>query len=183
MLGKTWSREIGYRPERGSLTKGETLRKLFGIFVFGSAVLCLAIAGCGGSGNGSSEIDKASFVDQANRICERASGKMAAGVRSIGQREAAKPGYDVEKTQIDVTTTVLVPGLEEELQSIRSLGIPSDAKKDAQAFVGAFQKGIDGATAKPLATGEGSYRPFEGVELAARKLGISGCPVTSIEVS
>lgn len=154
------------------------MRNFIVISVVGSVATALLVAGCGGGGAEAEQIDKATFVKQADQICEQVSGKMSAGVLAIGRREAARPGYDVEKTQIDVVTTVVVPGLEEELQKLRALGIPEDASAEAKAFVNALQKGIEQAKAKPKATAEG-YRPYEAAEVNAAKLGISECPITS----
>jgi hypothetical protein len=151
------------------------------IFVVGSVAVCLLVAGCGGSGDsaGAQQIDKATFVEQVNEICERASGKLAAEFASINARESAKPGYDLQETQITVVEKALIPRLEEELKQIRALGMPDDAKKDAEALLKAYQKGIERTKAESKAAIEG-FIPYEVAELAATKIGASECPIAAV---
>jgi hypothetical protein len=153
------------------------LRTLTGVLLAGSLILTLVVAGCGGGGDES--IDKASFAEQANGICEKVSGTMAAKLKSISQRESTKPGYDYTKTQIVVVEKALVPGLEEELAKIRALGIPTDAAKEAKALLQAYESAVVQTKAKPEALVKGAI-PYEGAELAATRLGASECPVAPV---
>lgn len=145
--------------------------------------LALLVTGCGGSDDrvDAEQIDKASFIRQANRICEQVSGKFAAEVRSISRREEAKPNFDFLKTQLIIVKGSLIPGLEEELQQIRALGLPEEAMKDAKAFLNAYPKAIERTKAKPNAVlEEETIAPHEAITLAATKLGVTECPVTSV---
>lgn len=154
------------------------MRKLIAVFAVLSLAIALSAAGCGGGGDSEGgELDKASFVKQANEICERASGKMAAGVNTISSRESAKPNYDYDKTQLLLVTESLIPGLEEELREIRALGVPDDAKAEAEAFLKAYQKSIDKTKANPQ-TGLEIVPPYESVELIGTKMGATECPVS-----
>jgi hypothetical protein len=159
------------------------LRKLIAIFVAVSIPVGLLVAGCGGGDSADGEqIDKATFVEQANRICKQASGRLAAEVTSITSREeSANPGSDSGETWVAVVEKAFVPRLEEELRQIRALGIPDDARKETEALLTAYQKSIDRtkAKAKSLAEIEG-YIPYEGAELAATRLGASDCPVAVV---
>jgi hypothetical protein len=160
------------------------LRTLTGIFAVGSLILSL-LTGCGGGSGDSAEgqaIDKATFVKQANDICEKTSGKLAAGLVSISSRESAKPDYDYTKTQIVIVEEVFIPGLEEELMKIRMLGIPTDGAKEAKALLNAYEAGIAKTKTKVKAVVKGAV-PYEGVELAASRLGASECPIAPVNAS
>jgi hypothetical protein len=167
------------------LTKGETLRNLIGISVAGSLIIGLLVAGCGGGDSADAQqIDKATFVKEATRICKQASGKLAAEFTAVNTKEAAKPDYDYTETQIAIVKTVLVPRLEEELRQIRALGIPEEAKKEAEALLTAYQKGIERtkAKARTFIVTEG-IAPYEIAELAATRLGLSECPIARVNPS
>lgn len=155
------------------------MRYSLAIFVAGFTAFGLLIAGCGGGDSTAQQIDKATFVKQANKICEQASGKFAAELASISSRESAKPGYDFAKTQIIIVKKVLIPGLEEELKEIRALGMPDEAKRDVEAFLKAYQRSIDRVKAKPKAAA-GATIPYEAVEVTGTAFGVSECPVTSV---
>lgn len=144
--------------------------------------LSLLSAGCGGGDDSADaqQIDKATYVRRANGICQQVSGKMTAEFTSIASEESAKPGYNPTKSEILLLKEVVVPGLEEELQKIRALGIPDDAKQNAQGFLGGMQSVIDRAKAKPKQVAESS-NVFEAAELAGAKFGITECPLTPVE--
>jgi hypothetical protein len=159
------------------------LRKYIVIFTVLLLTAGLFAMGCGGSSDGAEtkQIDKATFVRQANKICQQISGRLAAQIASINKREQGEPDYDFTKTQIALVSEALVPGLEDELQQIRALGVPKEAKKEAQTLLAAYQKGIDRtkANVKAWIEKEG-YAPYEVAELAAVKLGISECPIAPV---
>jgi hypothetical protein len=143
-------------------------------------VLGLLAVGCGGGDSGSAEgsIDKAAFVSQADAICKKASGRMFAELRALGKGKNLKagPGGEAETT---VVTKVAIPVLEDELEEIRALGIPSEGKPQVEAFLGAMRKMISSAQAAPetfLADASGSY---ENARLASGQVGMSACPARS----
>lgn len=160
------------------LTKGKTLRNKIAILAFASLALGLIAAGCGGGGNDSSagaegSIDKATFVKQANEVCERASGKISAGVAAVAQRESQ---IGREKTGALIVSEAFIPSIESEIDEIRALGSPDEGMKEVQAFLEAAQKMIKKAEADPGGFLE-STGPFEGAELAAARYGMSACPI------
>jgi hypothetical protein len=180
-----WSPSVRYLSEQGSLTKRETLRNLIAISIAGQLILGLFAAGCGGGSDSADEqIDKATFVQQANKICEKASGKLAADVTSISQREAAKPNADFYKTQVVVVEEGLVPRLEEELQQIRRLGIPPEAKRDAENLLKVYEQKIDATKAKAKAVAlDENVAPYEAIAVAGTKMGVTECPVSAVNGS
>ena len=155
------------------------MRTVTWILAVGSLVLGLVVAGCGGGNSEDQSIDKATFAKQANVICEEASGKMAAELASISNRESAKPTYDYDKTQIVIVEEAFVPALEEELTKIRALGMPADAAKEVKALIQAYERGIAKTKAKVKAVAKGAV-PYEAAELAAARLGVSECPVAPV---
>jgi hypothetical protein len=152
------------------------VRQFIAILAVGSVACGLLAAGCGGGdASGDQPIDKATYIEQANAICKRASGKLAAELTSISSREEAKPNYDYTRTQIVIVNQALVPILENELKELRALGIPSEAKKDVEAFLAASQKGIDKTKANPAVVPAG-HAPFLASEVPATKFGLKECP-------
>lgn len=162
------------------------MRKLIAVFVAASAAIGLLMAGCGSGSDSAADqqIDKATFVMQANETCKKASGKLAAEITSITSRESAKPGYDLEETQVTIVEESFIPRLEEELRQIRALGMPDEAKKETKALLKAYQRGIEKTKAKARALVEiEGFVPYEGVELAATRLGASECPVAAVNTA
>jgi hypothetical protein len=160
------------------------LGKSIVIFVVGCMAFVLLIAGCGGGGGSDSadaqQIDKATFVKRANRICQEASGKLSAELVSITAREEAKPNYDYAKAQVAFVKQALIPFLEEELEEFRALGIPSEAKKDVEAFLAASQKAIDKSKANPKAIAEGNPALLA-AEVPGTKFGVTECPIAPVD--
>lgn len=144
------------------------------------ALLSLLVAGCGGDDDADAQqIDKAAFVKEARQICEQASGKLAAKTTQISTRESEKPNYDFKKGQITLIEDALIPSLEEELGQLRELGIPKEAKKDAETFLNTYQEAIDEMKAKPN-TGLETPAPYEEIELVGRKFGVAECPIANV---
>ena len=148
------------------------MRRTIAISILGSLALCLLVAGCGGGDSGSTEaqqIDKATYVKEAETICAQSSGRLAAEVTS-GQLES--PTRIVE--------VMLIPSLETELEELHALGIPKEAKREVQTFLKAAQNVIDIAKANPGAFVE-AVSPYEATELAGRRFGLVACPITPVE--
>lgn len=159
------------------------MRKSIAILVLVSMAIGSFVAGCGSDDSADAEqIDKATFVAQANEICQQVSGKMAGEVTSIVSREQSNPNYDFKKTQLIMVKEALIPGLEEELQKIRALGTPSGGKKDAEAFLRALLRTVETAKEKPRQMAYG-YNPFGVVEVAGTKFGISECPIAPVNAN
>jgi hypothetical protein len=166
----------------GTSDQGEIVHSKLAILVFCSTALGLLVAGCGGSGNGSEgeQIDKATFVKQADAICQKTSGRLSAEVTAIASKESGNPN-DFTAFQVKLVTQTLIPGLETELKELRALGVPDEGKQQVQAFFKASQQVIDKAKANPKAFAEsGSY---EAAELAGRRYGVSKCPIAPVEAS
>lgn len=162
------------------------MHNLIALSVAGVIGVALLAAGCGGGGEDGADaqqIDKAAFVKQADAICEQASGRMAAELQSFGQRE---PEKNSTETQVLLLREVLVPGLEEEQRQIQALGLPKEAKKEAEALLDAYQKAIYRTKTRARAIIEnvekvvGSPEPQEAVALAARRIGIARCPIAPV---
>lgn len=149
------------------------------IFIAGFAALGLLTAGCGGDDSADAgQIDKATFIKRANVICEQASGRLAAEIASAVSTESPT-GPNRTKIQVTLVKKVLVPGLEAELDEIRALGLPSEGKAQARAFIQAAQKVIINAKVNPKRFNE-SVNPYEAAELAGTRFGLSACPVAPV---
>lgn len=154
------------------------MRRTTAVSVFGPLAICLLIVGCGGGGSDS--IDKAAFVEQANAICEKASGEMKAEIIALGKELNSRS----TSATVSILEKAVIPALRSELEEIQALGIPSDAKKEVGAFLAAQRKVVEAAEARPAAFFAGqNARPMEAAELAATRSGLSECPVASAEAS
>jgi hypothetical protein len=157
------------------------LRNHFVICV--SVVVGILIVACGSGSDDPQEIDKATFTKQANEICQRATGRLAAQVGSMSTKAEEKPDYDYTKDQTVIVKEALIPNLEEELREIRALGIPAEARKDTEAFLVASQKVIDWLKARPQALIEGQVPPYAKAEVAGTKFGVTECPFAAAKPS
>lgn len=157
------------------------MRNLIAVSVVGSLALGLLVAGCGGSDD-SGQIDKAAFIAQANKVCEQASGKLAAEAALINRRAAENPNSDFDKTQVALVEEGLIPTLEEEQEKIRALGIPEDAKKEVEALLEAYRKAIDLTKEKTkiVALTE-RLAPHEAVAITGTRFGVTECPISPVE--
>jgi hypothetical protein len=159
------------------------LRNFIAISVVGQLIAGVLVAGCGGGDDNADteQIDKATFVQQANKICEKASGKLAADATSISQREGAKPNGDLSKTQVVLVEEGLIPHLEEELQQIRSLGIPPEAKKDVETLLSVYREKIDATKSNVKAAAENeNFAPYEAIATAGARFGVTECPISAV---
>lgn len=154
------------------------MRNSIAILIVASVAVGLLVAGCGSGDDGAQQIDKATFVKQANEICERTSGKAAANFRAFLAKGTVKSFSNSQATKVLIEKT-LVPSLETELKEIRALGIPTESKKEAQAFLAAAQKMVEKARANPIAF-DSSYNPYEAVEVAGTRFGVSKCPISPV---
>lgn len=149
------------------------------------AVLGLLVAGCGGGDDADAgQIDKATFIAEANKICEQSSGKLSADIASISQQESARPDYDFKESQIAVVKKGLIPRLEEEQRKIRALGIPDEAKNEIEAFLGQYQRSIDKTKEKlKIVALTPQLAPHEAIAVAGTKLGITECPISPVNAN
>lgn len=141
-------------------------------------MLALLVAGCGGGGSDS--IDKAAFVEQANRICQETTKEMQAKIVSVAKKE---PGANQDQTNLILMRGTVIPAFQSELEEIRALGIPGEGKPEAQAFLRTLQKAVDGLAANPanLLENKRGRSPFEPAELAGARYGLTECPIASPE--
>ncbi len=158
-----------------------TLRTIIAISLIVSVTTGLFV-GCGDGDDpaGAEQIDKAAFVRQANLVCERSSGTIAAKFASITQRESSKPDYDFVATQVVVVKQALIPGLEEQMREIRALGVPEEGRKEAEVFLAAYQRAIAKIRANPKAAATNATPPYEAIELAGTRFGVTECPVVQV---
>jgi hypothetical protein len=153
--------------------------------IFTSCVFILGFLaiGCGDSDSGSSDgegsIDRATFVKQADTICKKISGRMAAELKALGEGKSRIVGSEGE-TALEVLKQIAIPGYEEELEEIRALGIPSDDQAQVKSFIEKMEKMIASAKSNPQDFGTGAAPAYEAVELSGRQLGITACPTSPV---
>jgi hypothetical protein len=160
-----------------SFSKGGDVHRNIAILVVSQVVAGLLVVGCGGSSDSSEgPIDKATFVQRAEVICKKTSGRLAAETSAQAQKKFETPAT---QSVVRIITTIAVPGLESELDEIRALGVPSEEAKQVRTFVTSLEQSIASAKAEPVAFAKGESPPYETAELVSRRIGMSSCPVTS----
>lgn len=145
------------------------------IFALSLIAIVPLATGCGSSDGDS--IDKETFVQRAEVICKKASGRLAAKTKAQAQEE-----FNTSPTQsaIRIITTIAAPVLEVELRELRALGLPSEDREQVESFLTSLQQSVASAKSKPVAFANGSSPPYEAAELASQRLGMPACPITTV---
>lgn len=182
------------------------MRQLVPIFIAAVLAGALGVAGCGdddsgngdtGSGSsppatadttetesstgGAESADgepggKQEFIQRANAICERTSRKFLVAFTTATQNGS---GSDPNAVRVGVVKSVVVPGLKEEAEEIRALGIPEGDEKQLEAYFAAAAKMVGQAESQPLKFVDGEIDYTAAEELAAR-YGMKACPVSPV---
>lgn len=141
-------------------------------------IVGLPIVGCGSDSDGT--IDQATFAKQADAICKKISGRMSAETKAAVARESFGQGAPDGRVLAKIVREIAVPALETELREIQELGLPEGEEQQAETFFAALRQAIDTGRTKPAAFASGQSIPYEAAEVAGRKMGLTGCPVTPV---
>lgn len=139
----------------------------------------LAVFGCGSdSGGGATdEISKAAFIKRAETICVGTQERASAKFRSYMVKHGAETltAAQERKAQAEVGETILVPAKRQEVEELRALGAPPGDEKQVEEIVGAYEKGIEVATAHPEEATKNGTEAFGKAERLAAEYGLAGC--------
>lgn len=154
------------------------------LLVIATAAALFAAAGCGdddseagGSSSGevtieSGDLSKEEFVKEADAICLKTKEDFLDGFSGLVK---ASTGKESPKEQSEVVVnTLLLPGYEDMIDEISTLGVPSEAEAEALAFLVALDKDLDVVEEDPF-KGLNQLSPFDKSAAAAKKAGLKGC--------
>lgn len=113
------------------------------------AVGAVAVAGCGGDDETSSTtaaISKEDFLTQGNQICAEGNKKFDEGLKQLQGEGGNEPSEaDIEQFATDSA----VPIIQEQIDQLRALGIPSGDEDQVNAFLDSAQSDNDKLEADP----------------------------------
>lgn len=112
-------------------------------------VAALLVAGCGGGDDSSDgkSISKQEFVAKADAICKEGSKQMEAELfKFLRQSQAGgslrKPSVEQNEKFI---VTVLIPTLRQEIEELKTLGVPAGDDEKVDAWIAALEEGLETA--------------------------------------
>lgn len=174
---------------------GSTGKISFGI---GAAAVALLLAGCGGSGTGTTggattsathhvtvhtaALTKAQFVDRADAIC--AAGRRLAKAEFTAYLKSHRELYEASITELvehapELVDVVLVPAYQREIDRIEALGAPKGEERAVRSILVAMQRSLDEGSKQPRRF-LGVNRPFIGAAGLARAYGLVSCVETRV---
>lgn len=153
-----------------------------------SAIAIAAIAGCGGKASGGGDSDessgeavprgallsKAEFIEEAGKGCREArEGINQRITRFIAVQKPSKPDPVVNA---DLAHLVLLQVIEDELESIRELGVPGGEQSPIEVALDEGQYVIDRIVYEyRIPSIDSVYRKFAGVHKMFRDYGLPAC--------
>ena len=150
---------------------GVGLLELRGLLMLVVAGALLVVAGCGGSGSGSSEprLTKAEFLREGNAICAKGTRK----IDHVGLTFFKTPGRPTAQETIAFATRVAVPTAQSEVDQLRTLRPPADDEATVKSLLDKTQAAVTRVRVDPSLLG----RPngSDEANALARAYGLSAC--------
>lgn len=122
-----------------------------GALVCGVLWVGLVVVGCGGGGEDG--LEKTAFVKQANAACAKSAKKARAQLLDAYGRQAVKKSSTEREAialEVSVFTPILIEEAESQLESIQSLGQPSEGEAEVEKILAAYEGWIEKAKAAPF---------------------------------
>ena len=147
--------------------------------VLAALIALVAIAaGCGGDDDGggvaSGSLTKAEFVKRVNDMCESNRQGQLKDVQAYAAGKGA--GLPPGELYAAVNRDLLLPQVEEEIETIEELGAPEGDEAKIEAFVTAQRRGIEEASKiQSISEDEQVRRYFRPASELAREYGIDEC--------
>jgi hypothetical protein len=140
--------------------------------------IALLVAGCGSSDDRTTDSagdaaapTKAEFIKEANAICTSGNKEIENGFEELAEEEGfSEKKPPSEEFQEEAIETVVIPGVQSQLDEIRALGFPDD---EAEAIVDSAEEDLEEAEDDPKTLGETDA--FKETNKEARAYGLSVC--------
>lgn len=163
-------------------------------------VVALTAIGCGSSGDNSSStgdgstsssasgggdellpISKAAFIKGADAACasgkKQVEGEYAVYLKKKGIKEISSKvssNAEAEAQATEVIETIAIPALNEQLDTIKALGVP-DGEEKVSAYLSAVEEGIEEGEAEPLTLFTSTEKVFAKADKLAGEIGLKVC--------
>lgn len=138
----------------------------------GSAGSSAATSGSAGVAEGGERSPKEQFIEDANAVCAEANERIQAQLQPYLKRNVSE---GKEEAVIDeMLNEVIDPGMEEEIEEIRALGVPAGDEQQIEAVFTAMQGVVDEARADSSVFRE-KREPFKKPEELAVAYGLGSC--------
>jgi hypothetical protein len=152
--------------------------------------IAAAVAGCGGSDDGTSSasggptiatssLSKEEFIKQAGAACQKERKNiLEESLAYLQKHEKSKKPSRAEETELfaDMTRAVVVPTIEKEIAAIRKLGAPSGDEDEIATFVNAEEDAAgEVAKLKQIVSRFQMERYLAPSAKLARAYGLSAC--------
>ena len=143
------------------------------------AVLAMIVAGCGGdsdSTESTSSLTKAEFVKQGNAICAKGEKEIEEGFEEFAKENNLPENKQPSKAQLtEAVEEVVLPTVDEQVESIRDLGLPSEGGEEADEVLKAAEEAIEKGEEDPASLASEKADPFAKANKLARDYGLTKC--------
>lgn len=150
--------------------------RLLALFV-GVLAAVFAAVGCGGGGDNSTtvaSIDKAEFVKEANAVCTQGEGRMHSDYLAFSQEKNGNPTPSKAEYE-EFVDQVIAPNINQQIDEIRALGLPSGEEEHGEALLAAIEEGVKNAEAKPEKVSTATHALFAKAIKVANEFGLKAC--------
>ena len=144
--------------------------------------IALLVAGCGSSDNGTTDtttasLTKAEFLKQGNAICAAGNKKLEAGFESFGKEHNLSEKKEPTEAEFEeLAETVLVPGVQSQVEGLRALGTPEGDEGELDELLTSAEEAVEEVEEEPqLIAEENGEEPFSTVNKEARAYGLTTC--------
>jgi len=152
------------------------LRKRLIVLAAGLLAIAMVAAGCGGGDDETTtaSISKAAFIKRTNAICQKFDERIANGLAAyIAEHKDIEEPTEADYARL--TSTVLVPNVEEELDEMRAVGLPSGDEDEVEEYFELIEQGIETAESEPIALAAEEEKVFGPAAELARSYGLANC--------
>jgi len=143
------------------------------------AVLAMIVAGCGGdsdSTESTSSLTKAEFLKQGNAICAKGEKEIEEGFEEFAKENNLPENKQPSKAQLtEAVEEVVLPAVDEQVESIRDLGLPSEGGEEADEVLKAAEEAIEKGEEDPASLANEKADPFAKANKLARDYGLTKC--------
>ncbi len=122
-----------------------------------------------------SSLSKSEYVKKVNALCEEERGELVREAGIFVEEHGGAEGESVvdPETVIEATKEIVVPGMEEQIEMIRALGVPAGMAKDVEAFLDTWHAAVQQGA--ELSNAAETAQIFIPAAFAAEQLGIDEC--------
>lgn len=153
-----------------------------GIFLLaGVCAMAVLVAGCGGGGGGesttitTSSISKDQFIREVDAICAKGRHQIETAASAYLRENPAALQGKKEPDYGELTQTIFVPAIEQEVKEIRALGAPRKDQATVEAFVAAVEAGVKKSEEEPKLAAVGGGKAFAKANTLAGRYGLASC--------